>query len=90
MYVSCVMVVVNDFPPLRQKLYASRNDHVGRSPSQTAAGLQSEAGHQFVGQCCQLHVPRHWIAGEDVTSDSTKGSDQHWAGAVVVGGGRDW
>lgn len=21
---------------------------------------------------------------------STKGSDPHWAGAVVVGGGRDW
>lgn len=53
-----------------QKLYASRNDDVGGSPSQTAAGLQSETGHQPVGQCCQLHVPRHWIPGECFSTSS--------------------
>lgn len=47
-----------------QSLYASRNDDVGRATSQTAAGLQPETGHQPVGQCCQLHVPRHRIPGD--------------------------
>lgn len=35
--------------PPSQKLYASRNDDVGGSPSQTTAGLQSETGHQPAG-----------------------------------------